>query len=238
MLSNLFGLMKDVRHIFFDLDHTLWDFEKNSSEAITELFDQFDLHKKIKSLPDFLEEYQKVNAVYWHRYNKGEIDKQTVRYGRFFDIFSNYKIEDYKDLAVKFADEYLIIAPTKKNIFPFTHDVLTYLKLKYRLHIITNGFKEVQTIKMSTTNLNEYFDVIICSEDVGVNKPNPKIFYEALKKSGSSISESLMIGDTYEADILGAQNIGMKTIHFNPKKEPKKTESIEIHCLSELKRLL
>ena len=230
--------MKGVKHIFFDLDHTLWDFEKNSSEAITELFDVFDLHKKIDSLSNFLSDYQKINAVYWDQYNRGEIDKHAVRYGRFYDIFLKYEIENPKQYAIKFADEYLLIAPTKKNIFPFAHDVLTYLKSKYPLHLITNGFKEVQSTKMTTTNLSVYFDVIVCSEDVGVNKPNPKVFHTALEKAGAKASESLMIGDSFDADILGAQNVGMKAIHFNPKKEPKKSESTEIHCLSELKTLL
>lgn len=230
--------MKDVKHIFFDLDHTLWDFEKNSSEAITELFDVFNLHEKINSLPKFLSEYQRINALYWRQYDRGEIDKQTVRYGRFYDIFSTYQIDDHKELAVKFADEYLLLAPTKKNTFPYTHEILTYLKPKYKLHLITNGFKEVQSTKMRMTNLKPYFEIIICSEDVGVNKPNPKIFITALEKAHAIASESLMIGDNFEADILGAQNVGIKTIHFNPKKEPKKAESSEIHCLSELKTLL
>lgn len=230
--------MKSITHIFFDLDHTLWDFEKNSSEAITELFDDFNLHEKILSLPDFLADYQKINAVYWMKYDRGEIDKHTVRYGRFYDIFSQHKIENHKLFAEKFADKYLELAPTKKNTFPFALDVLTYLKKKYRLNIITNGFKEVQSVKMRITNLESYFDLVLCSEDAGVNKPHPKIFNMAMEIAGAIPNESLMIGDSFESDILGAQNVGMKTIHFNPKKETKKSELLEIHCLSELKNLL
>ena len=230
--------MKNIRHIFFDFDHTLWDFEKNSCEAITELFDVFNLHEKISSLPAFLENYQAVNLAYWDRYNRGEIDKRTVRYGRFYDIFSGYSIENHVDFAERFADKYLELAPTKTNIFPYTHDVLVYLRTKYKVHMITNGFKEVLEVKMTYTNLHGYFDIITCSEDVGVNKPNPGIFLAALENSGALAHESLMIGDSFEADIEGAHKCGIKPIHFNPKKQPFTHPHLQINCLSELKSFL
>lgn len=226
--------MKFVKHIFFDLDHTLWDFEKNSSEAIVELFYQYELNKKIDSFADFIEDYQQINFKYWDRYNKGEIDKHTVRYGRFHELFLKYKIENHIAFAEEFADQYVNIAPYKTHLFPDTHEVLQYLQNKYKLHLITNGFKEVLDKKIKHTNLEPYFDLILSAEDVGVNKPHPLVFETALKRTNALASESLMIGDSYEADILGAKNAGMHTLHFNPKQEPKKSESAEIHRLREL----
>jgi putative hydrolase of the HAD superfamily len=230
--------VKDTRHIFFDFDHTLWDFEKNSSEAITELVDHFELHDTITSLSDFLDQYQAINLTYWDRYNRGEIDKHAVRYGRFYDLFSAYGITDHIQFSEQFADKYLELAPTKKNIFPYTHEVLTYLRTKYKIHLITNGFKEVLAVKMAHTGLHDYFDVITCSEDVGVNKPHPKIFQCALENAGALASESLMIGDSFEADIEGAEKSGIKAIHFNPKKLPFNHPYQQINCLSELKSFL
>jgi len=230
--------MKNVTHIFFDLDHTLWDFEKNSSEAIIELFEIFNLHKKINSIDEFIKKYQIINAEYWNRYNHGLIDKQTVRYGRFKDLFSDYTIDDHIKLAHQFADEYLLLAPTKKNVFPGTHETLNYLKNKYELHIITNGFKEVQAIKMKHTQLDSYFKSVLCSEDVGVNKPHPDVFNAALKMSGANSINSLMIGDSFEADIVGAKNVGMKTVFFNPQKKIQQQESAEIQHLADLKNIL
>lgn len=230
--------MKFIKHIFFDLDHTLWDFEKNSTEAIFELFHRYELNRQIRSFDDFISDYQQINFDYWNRYNNGDIDKQTVRYGRFYDLFTRYKIADPVAFGEMFADEYLLIAPHKTHLFPDTHEVLGYLQTKYKLHLITNGFKEVLEIKISRTNLQPYFDLILSAEDVGVNKPHPLVFETALKKARALPGESLMIGDSYEADILGAQKVGMHTLHFNPKTEPKKTESAEIHRLSELLVLL
>jgi putative hydrolase of the HAD superfamily len=230
--------MKRITDIFFDFDHTLWDFEKNSSEAITELFDHFDLQGTIASLAEFLDQYQAINLSYWDRYNRGEIDKRTVRYGRFYDLFSAYGMEDPIQFSEQFADKYLELAPTKKNIFPHTHEVLTYLRTKYKIHLITNGFKEVLAVKMAHTGLRDYFDVITCSEDIGVNKPHPKIFQSALEKAGALAGTSLMIGDSYEADIEGADKCGIIPIHFNPKKLPFNHSHKQINCLSELKSLL
>lgn len=230
--------MKNVKDIFFDLDHTLWDFEKNSTEAIYELFVENDLHKTIESFQNFIDDYQQINFSYWDKYNRGEIDKRTVRYGRFYELFEKYKIVDHIAFAEVFADQYIGIAPLKTNLFPDTHLVLQYLQKKYKLHLITNGFKEVLELKITRTDLKPYFDLILSAEDVGFNKPHPLVFETALEKTGASANESLMIGDSYEADIIGAKNAGMHTIHFNPKKEPKKSESIEIHRLRDLIDLL
>jgi YjjG family noncanonical pyrimidine nucleotidase len=237
VLPDLAGSMKFVKHIFFDLDHTLWDFEKNSTEAILELFVRHELNREINSFDNFIDDYQRINVEHWDKYNRGEIDKHTVRYGRFHELFEKYGVADLS-FAQKFADDYILIAPHKTHLFPGTHEVLQYLKPRYKLHLITNGFKEVLELKMGPTKLKPYFDLILSAEDVGVNKPNPLVFKTALQKTNAKPDESLMIGDSYEADILGAKNVGMHTLHFNPKRAPKKPESAEIHELSELLHLL
>ena len=230
--------MTPIKHIFFDLDHTLWDFEKNSSEAILELFEQHQLEQYIGSFTDFINDYQRINVEHWDKYNRGEIDKHTVRYGRFYELFEKYGVPDHRVFAETFADAYILIAPHKPHLFPGAHEVLQYLKTKYTLHIITNGFKEVLELKITKTNLKDYFELILSAEDVGVNKPNPLVFKTALERTNALAYESLMIGDSYEADIVGAKNAGMQTLHFNPKREPKKSECAEIHDLSDLLHLL
>lgn len=230
--------MKNVRHVFFDLDHTLWDFERNSTEAIYELFQEHSLHDKINSFDDFIADYQRINVEHWDKYNRGEIDKHTVRYGRFYELFTKYQVEKPIEFGEFFADQYIEIAPHKTYLFPHTHEVLSYLKQKYELHLISNGFKEVLDIKITNTNLKPYFNLILSAEDVGVNKPHPKVFQTALKQTGATAEESLMIGDSYEADILGAQQVGMYTLHFNPKKETPKPKTKEIHTLLDLMKIL
>lgn len=230
--------IKNIRHVFFDLDHTLWDFEKNSSAAIAEIFDDFQLHQYVNSFEKFINQYQQINAQYWQRYNKGEIDKRMVRYGRFYDLFQLYKIDDHIKKAEMFADAYLAIAPAKTHLFPHTHEILAYLGEKYKLHLISNGFKEVLEIKITRTDLKKYFDVILSSEDVGVNKPDIRVFHHALNLSQAEKHESVMIGDSYDADILGAHNAGMQVIHFNPKGEVFDHNFVQIHSLHDLRRWL
>lgn len=230
--------MKNIKHIFFDLDHTIWDFEKNSTEALSEIFTELNLHHEIESLPNFITAYQKINAEYWHKYNHGKVTKEQVRFGRFTDVLNHFKVKDVHNKAALLGNLYIERSPYKKNIFPNTHETLKYLKKKYRLHIITNGFKEVQSIKLTTSKLDHYFDLVLCAEEVGVNKPNPLVFETALLKTGAHPDESLMIGDNPEADILGAKNCGFSTILFNPTKIKTSSKATQISDLKELTELL
>lgn len=230
--------MKDTKHIFFDLDHTLWDFEKNSSEALTEIFYEMSLHKEIGEVSQFIKTYQRINAAYWNLYNHGRVTKEKLRYIRFEDTLREFKLDKVESRAVELGETYIARSPHKTNLFPDTHEVLTYLKEKYQLHIITNGFTEVQYTKLNNCNLTKYFDLILCTEEVGVNKPNPLVFETALSKTAASPSESLMIGDNPETDILGAQNCGINTILFNPHNRKKEVDSTEIQELKELIRIL
>jgi putative hydrolase of the HAD superfamily len=230
--------MTKPKHIFFDLDHTIWDFERNSTETLGTLFDEFQLIRHINNKERFLATYQTVNAQYWKKYRDGHIDKQTVRFGRFSSTLDRFNVENSESLGKEIADEYVKRGPHKTHLFPKAHETLSYLKEKYPLHIITNGFKEVQNIKLSGSDLHKYFDVILCSEDVGVNKPHRKVFEHALELAKTTAVESLMIGDNLEADIKGAEKVGMSTILFDPKKEHKTVKSRVIHSLNDLQKIL
>lgn len=230
--------MNKIEHIFFDLDHTLWDFEKNSSETLTEIFHEFQLEKFVDNRERFLATYQTVNGQYWKKYRDGIIDKQTVRFGRFADTLNRFNIPDAERLGQQIGDEYVKRGPHKTHLFEGTHETLAYLKGRYQLHIITNGFKEVQSVKMAGADLNKYFDIILCSEDVGVNKPNKKVFHRALELAAGKPENSVMIGDNLEADIIGAQKVGISTILFDPKKEHQTSITPTIHYLKDLQNLL
>ena len=227
--------MKNVAHIFFDLDHTIWDFEANSTETLGEIYDEFGLDELIGNKERFLATYQTINAQYWRRYNQGKIDKNTVRYGRFTETLSRFKLNAPEELGNQIADEYVTRSPRKTNLFPHAHETLEYLHAKYPLHIITNGFKEVQHIKIGGSKLDKYFDIILCSEEVGVNKPHRKVFERALEMAKVDPANAVMIGDNFDADIRGAEKAGLKAIHFDPKGERQPPHSSVIHSLLDLK---
>lgn len=230
---------KTYSDLFFDLDHTLWDFNKNSEETLEELFNLYALKELgISAFEDFLHTYRKVNDLLWEQYRHGSISKTELRSTRFNLTFKEYKLE-HPELAKKIDQDYISKSPTKTHLFPYTLEVLEYLSSKYRLHIITNGFEEVQDIKMSASGLQPYFHHKITSDLVGVNKPDPKIFTYALRSTGAKRNQSLMIGDNLPVDIIGARNVGMDQVYFNPEKAIHSANpTYEISCLSELKRFL
>ena len=228
-----------MKHIFFDLDRTLWDFEKNSHTTLLELIFQFNLIEKgIDNAEDFIKKYKIHNARLWDLYRENKINKEKLRSKRFLMVLEEYGIDD-KDLAEQFGLAYIKQSPLKTKLSPFTHEVLSYLKNKYTLHIITNGFEEVQHIKLAAADLKQYFDIVVTSEEVGVKKPNSKIFEFALEQANAKAEQSIMIGDDLAVDVLGAEKAGMQGIYFNPNKEEHKEEVVhEIFCLSELMTLL
>lgn len=205
-----------TKHIFFDLDHTIWDFDRNAQETLTELYTHYNLGSLgLTSCSDFISTYTTNNHNLWAKYHLGEITKETLRHERFRSTFLEMGIKP-EYIPHQFEEDYVRISPTKTNLFEGAEKVLTYLQQKYQLHIISNGFKETTLTKMELSGLNPYFTHVIISEDVGVNKPNKLIFEHALAKASAQKHESIMIGDSLEADIRGAQNFGLKAIFFNP----------------------
>ena len=227
------------KHIFFDLDSTLWDFEKNSNKTLLQLIDRFSLLKKgIDTPEDFIRKYKIHNERLWGLYRTDKIRKEDLRRERFLLTMQDYGIDDFQ-LAEDFGLAYIEESPYKTELFPFSFEVLEYLKEKYILHIITNGFEEVQHIKLEASKLDVYFDVIITSEQVGVKKPNSKIFEFALEKANALAKESIMIGDDLKVDVLGAKNVGMTAIYYNPKKiKHQEKIKFEISCLSQIMEIL
>lgn len=205
-----------IKHIFFDLDHTIWDFDLNAQETLLELYEVYQLKALgLHSADDFISLYTENNHRLWAQYHLGQITKDVLRAERFRSTFLALGVLP-EQVPLQFEDDYVRLSPTKTNLFAGAEKVLAYLQQKYHLHIISNGFKETTLTKMDLSGLNPYFKNVIISEDVGVNKPDKAIFEYALAKAEAQIHESIMIGDSLEADIRGAQNFGMKAIFFNP----------------------
>ena len=231
--------MKDYKHVFFDLDRTLWDFETNSFETLSELAHKYKISERgVVSLDEFISRYVKINEVMWDKYRKGLIDKNTLRYQRFHEIFENYGITDRK-LIENFGNDYLSVSPLKTKLFPHCVEVLHYLNQKYSLHIITNGFEEVQHIKIKNCGIGHYFEHIITSERSGFKKPDLRIFQYSMDVVNAKTSNSIMIGDSLEADIVGARNAGIHQVFFNPCGDVHTEEvTYEIKSLKELTNFL
>lgn len=226
-------------HIFFDLDHTLWDFETNSRQAISELIDKHQLlDKGVTSFNNFISEYFVINEKLWDDYRKGIVNKEQLRYDRFRQALNKFGILDEK-LVIAFGDDYISTAPYKTNLFPQAKESLEYLKGKYHLHIVTNGFEEVQFLKLKNCDLEKYFSEIITSERSGFKKPDKRMFEFSLHEANAEARCSLMIGDSMEADIIGARNAGINQVYFNPGNHSHNEEvTHEIKSLKELFHLL
>lgn len=222
-------------HIFFDLDRTLWDFDRNSRAALKQIYNDRELSNYMPSFTHFLSKYEKINASLWDLYAQQKISKEELRVKRFNDTLDVFNISN-KELAQKIATDYVKISPYQTHLFPQTVEVLNELKSKgKKLHIITNGFLEVQHVKLENSKLKNFFDVILCSEEVGANKPDPKTFFTALEKAKANINSSIMVGDDLISDIKGAENIGMKSVLFDPNDNHKNIDHLKIKALSELK---
>lgn len=230
--------MKNYRHLFFDLDHTLWDFDRNSHEVLEELYHKYNLGELgVSSFELFHAAYKERNAMMWEQYRLGKISKAELRDNRFMLTFWDMGLDS--ELAPKeMSVEYLQLSPTKTNLFPHAHEVLNYLKDKYTLHIITNGFEEAQHIKLKSSDLTKYFKEIIISEHTGFKKPDIRIFEYSAKKANTLPEECVMIGDGLEVDILGAQAAGWDTVFFNPfKMAHAEKPTWEIDSLDELMQI-
>jgi putative hydrolase of the HAD superfamily len=227
------------KHLFFDLDHTLWDFEMNAKETFAELYKLYALKEKgIDDFDLFFSRYSFHNNRLWDRYTRGFIKQEELRWKRVWLTLLDFKIAD-ENLAKQLAVAFLDGLPNRKNLFPYTIEILEYLKNKnYVLHLITNGFESIQHNKLKYSNLTNYFNEIVTSEKAGCLKPNKEIFEFALNIAKANIKESIMIGDNIEADIRGAMNAGFDTIfvnHINAETDVKPTYII--HHLKELENI-
>lgn len=228
-------LKETKKAIFFDLDHTLWDFEKNSAMAFEFIFEK---HNIAIDFNAFLEAYIPVNVHYWKLYREDKITQHELRYGRFRETFSNMEIEVSNELIETLAHEYITHLPTFNHLYDGAVEVLDYLKDKYSLHIITNGFHEVQAGKLRNSNIEHYFDTVTNSEMAGCKKPNPKIFEYALKAANIDKACSVMIGDCIEADVQGALDYGLDAIYFNEHRLNAPDTIVQVNHLRDLKNLL
>jgi len=224
-----------IKALYFDLDHTLWDFEANSALAFKSLFQEY----KIKlDLHQFLEVYIPNNNLYWKRYRVGEIDKETLRFERLKTVFDALNYTTTNALIDNLSDAYIQTLPEYNVLFEGAIETLTALKSNYALHVITNGFQDVQYFKMRNSGLLPFFDSVTDSSSVGVKKPDPRIFEHALTVGQVASNEAVMIGDNLEADVEGALATGMHAIHFMPLEKKHPSHYTEIDKLQELKFLL
>lgn len=222
-------------HIFFDLDHTLWDFASNSRKTLEVLFEEFQLLEKgVTSFSEFIHQYETINEGLWTKYRAGLIDKKTLRNGRFPAVFEVWEIYD-KQLAAEVNERYLTDGPKQPGLMPNAIETLDYLKQRYEVHLITNGFKEVQATKLSASGLNGYFNTITTSEEVGVLKPNPKVFHHALSLAKAESHKSVYVGDHFDTDVIGSKNAGIDQVFFNPNNaQHPKIATFEIRDLGEM----
>ena len=231
--------MNKYKHIFFDLDRTLWDFDSSARQIFQEMYEKFKLKERgVPSFDDFTVNYKKHNDLLWSLYREGKIKKEVLAVRRFEMTLNEFGIDD-QELAAEMGRYYITESPLKVKLFPYTHELLSYLHGKYMLHLITNGFEEVQQTKIDRADLRKYFRQIITSEEAGVKKPEPGIFRFAFEKSGASPEESLMVGDDLEVDIEGAKAVGMDQVfvNFNTLVHHSKV-SFEVHSLKEIKEKL
>jgi YjjG family noncanonical pyrimidine nucleotidase len=243
---------KKYKHIFFDLDHTLWDFERNANECLAEIYEKFSLKNlsqkqeskndnslTINNLDDFLLAFDVENRKLWSLLDKRLITHQELRKRRFKEALAALEIEVSEDFSDKINEEFLRLLPQKSHLIDGALEVLDYLLPKYHLHIITNGFDEIQATKIASSEIQHYFGEVITNEKANARKPEKEMFEFALKTTNSKLEDSIMIGDNYEADILGAISAGMDTIFYNPAEEEfTQKPTFEISHLLELKKIL
>jgi len=204
------------KHLFFDLDHTLWDFDANAKSTLTDLYALFELDTKVAApFEDFYRKYLYHNEILWDKYHNGLITADDLKWKRMWRTLLDFKIGD-EVLSRQLSAKFLELLPTKKILFPHTTELLDYLlDKKYTLHLITNGFEKTQWSKITNSGLAKYFTHMITSETSNSLKPKKEIFEYAMNKAGASLKESIMIGDNLEADIQGAINAGMDSVFVN-----------------------
>lgn len=223
-----------ITDVFFDLDHTLWDFERNSALTFEKIFLKNDL---AINLDAFLSSYIPINQRYWQLYALDKVSKEELRHNRLKESFVRVNFDVNEEMITCLSEDYILHLSDYNFLFDGTLEVLEKLQANYKLHIITNGFKEVQQLKLKNAQIHHYFHTVTTSEDVGVKKPHPLIFEKALSVAQVQPRQSLMIGDNLEADIQGANRAGIETILFDPDDKINHIGQ-KINTLKELETLL
>ncbi len=226
--------------IFIDLDDTVWDFHTNSEIALEVIYHRYELSRYYPSFNEYYKIYSEKNTELWNLYHHGRITKESLVIERFRYPLQRIGLYD-NQLVSQLNTDYLSVLSEQKNLVPGAKSLLDYLKQRsYHLHIISNGFKEVQFKKLESAGIASYFEKIILSDEVGVNKPHPDIFKYALNKTSATQNASLMIGDNYDADIWGAMQSGIDQIYFNPQRKPipDKLPTYEVCTLAEIHDIL
>jgi len=228
-------MSKTYQYLFFDLDHTLWDFDKNSEATLRSLYQEFALDQLgITDFNAFYEQYNIHNDKLWDRFRKGFIKREELRWKRMWLTLLDFRIGDTA-LAHEISTAYLEILPTQSLLIPSAKEVLEHCKTRYQMHLITNGFESTQWMKLQYSGLTGYFGHIITSEKSNSMKPHKEIFDYALNVTGANAEKSIMIGDALDIDILGASNAGWDQVFYNPENETHdRKPTYEIHHLSEL----
>ena len=208
-------MFQNKKHLFFDLDHTLWDYETNSAETLSELWQKYELNNYQVALDDFLKTFSTINDKMWDDFHEGIINKDTIRIERFPKIFRALDIE-VNAKASAMQTDYINVCPTKPYLVDGVSELLDLVDGNYELHIITNGFDEIQGTKLISGGIEKYFNHIISSGQVGFQKPDKRIFDFALDLAQATAADSLMIGDNPVSDIKGAHMAGIDQVFYNP----------------------
>lgn len=232
-------MLQAKSHVFFDLDHTLWDYNRNCEEALNEIFILFDIESRgIKTLQLFINQFHIENNRLWNLYDCRQITATQLRHHRFRDVFSAFGIQN-QTICDKIHQSYMELSPNKPYLMEGAIEILDYLLPKYKLSIITNGIADNQATKMKASGIEKYFENVICSQKANARKPEKAIFEFALNITNCTASQAVMIGDNYEVDIIGAENIGIDAIFYAPDEKSKKnTYKNTIEQLSQLKKFL
>ncbi|HLI92189.1 MAG TPA: YjjG family noncanonical pyrimidine nucleotidase [Puia sp.] len=227
------------KHLFFDLDHTLWDFEANSRQTLEELYHSLGLYSRgVADFPAFHRRYLEHNDKLWERYRNGFIKVDELRWKRMWLTLLDFKIAD-EPLARTMDTLFLDALPTRKTLFPYTVEILEYLTGKnYRLHLITNGFEKTQHSKLQGSGISRFFEQVVTSEGSNSLKPHKEIFDYALRVTGAHPAESIMLGDSIEVDIQGAMNAGIDQVYVNHLgTEPAIRPTYMVHTLKQLENI-
>ena len=232
-------MKRKYKHLLFDLDHTLWDHKANANETLGDLYRQYSLEGLTTiGVDDFQEAFHRINFELWHDYHIGKVDQHFIRNQRFKKVLELLGVMDFQ-YHIELSQDYLAHCPRKSNLMPFAMEALEYLKTRYHMSVITNGFAEIQDIKLASSGLTSYFETVITSDQTGRLKPHPEIFKYALSKVGVSPVDCVMIGDNPDTDIEGAKEVGIDQIYYDPEDNLAATNpTYRIQSLLQLKELL